>query len=80
LSEPHPEYWRIKAAELEFQLAQQTLRAQLQQKMQEEFAARFEAQMKPLLEKRAAVIREAGLDPAKNWALIDATQTISEMP
>jgi hypothetical protein len=80
LLDQHPEYWRVKAAELEFQLAQQTLRSQLQQQMQEEFTKRFEAQLKPLLEKRAAVMREAGLDAAKNWSLVDATQTITEMP
>lgn len=80
MADSHPNYWRIKAAELEFQVERQALHARLQQQMQEEFTKRFEAQMKPLLEKRAAVCREAGLDPAKNWSLIDATQTITELP
>jgi hypothetical protein len=78
--EGHPNYWRIKAAELEFQIARQNLQTRLQEQLQEEFKQRFEAQVKPLMEKRAAVVREAGLDPLKNWSLVDATQTITEMP
>jgi len=80
MADSHPEYWRIKAAELEFQMARQNLQITLQQQMQEEFKHRFEAQLKPLLERRNTAIQEAGLDPAKNWSLSDATQTVIEMP
>jgi hypothetical protein len=80
LSEPNPNYWRVKAAELEFQMSRQTLHGQLQQKMQEEFNKRFEVELKPLLARRAVVVEDAGLDPLKNYRLDDATQTIIEIP
>ena len=80
MSDPNPNYWRVKAAELEFQMARSNTQASLQQTMQEEFNKRLEAMVKPLLEQRASVIKAAGLDPLKNYRLDDATQTIVEIP
>jgi hypothetical protein len=78
--DPHPEYWRIKAAELEYQMARQNLQTRLQEELQEEFKRRFDAQLKPLFEKRVSTMKEAGLDPAKNYSLMDDTQSITEIP
>lgn len=78
MSEPHPKYWQVKAAELEFQLARQQLQARLNEQLQEEFRRRFDQQSEPLARRRQAVLTDAGLDPSKNWVLTDATQTITE--
>ena len=75
---PHPQYFAVKAAELEFLLARQTLHAQLQAEMEQEFAERFKIALDRLIAKRAAAFKAAGLDSSKNWRLDDVAQAIVE--
>jgi hypothetical protein len=76
---PHPRYLDVKVAELEFRLARQAAHAQLLTQIQREFDERFQQALQPLLARRAAQFRAAGLDSTKQWQLDDVTQTIVEV-
>lgn len=60
--EKHPAYWKLKAA----YLAVQNVRLEA-----EAAVAKLQAQLQ-------AAMTEAGLDPAGNYELDDATETITE--
>lgn len=68
----HPDYWKLKATELQFQADRQALAIELQAAFEAEFQKRVQA----LLEQRNQVFTACGLDTTLNYLMTDATETI----
>lgn len=77
---PHPNYYEIKAAQLEFELDRHKLGERLAKELKEQMQARMTEGVAALTAKRDAVVKACGFDPAKNWKLNEDTKTITEAP
>lgn len=74
----HPQYYKLKSADTEFERDRDRLIPQVQADAQRWFEHELRARLAPLIEKRRQIFAEAGLDTAKRYGFIDATETITE--
>lgn len=74
----HPQFHRVKAAALEFEIRCDAIGRQLQAEMQAAMRAEFLVRIQPAKEQRAREFAAAGLDPSKNYELNEQLQTVTE--
>lgn len=74
----HPQYYKVKAAELQFRADSQAVVEQLKAEMNAQFKSELDTRVQPLRNTLDRVLKAAGLDPAKNYVLTDETESITE--
>jgi len=74
------QYFELKTAMLEFDQARAALIRRLEAEHQAALQAAVTDGVKQLLQKRDAAVTAAGLDPSKDYVLVEATKTVIEAP